>query len=30
MYAPTLKECEGFDPKSVPENYKFNNGELHE
>ena len=30
MYAPTLKECEGFDPKSVPEKYRFTNGELHE
>jgi hypothetical protein len=30
MYAPTLKECAGFDPKSVSEKYKFNNGELHE
>jgi hypothetical protein len=30
MYPPTLKECAGFDPKSVSKKYKFNNGELHE
>lgn len=26
LYPPTLAECVGFDPKSVQEKYKFNNG----
>lgn len=28
MYPSTLKECAGFDPKSVSAEYKFNNGYL--
>lgn len=28
MYPPTLAECVGFDPKSVSQQYKFNNGYL--
>ena len=28
MYPPTLAECNGFDPKTVSEQYKFSDGVL--